>query len=311
MRRSGRVAWGEVRVGMVVIFAFSVLMWAAFNGSSMTFFKKGHNLTAFFDDVSGLATGSPVWLGGIEVGHVSKIEFVERNGVGKVWINLSIQDDAWQLVSSQSEAAVATMGLMGDKYITLTVRQAGQPPAGEGDILRTRAAADMTAAFSNVPDLMDNLTTTTKHLNKILARIESGEGFLGRITSAGRSSDELDSLVTVSKRLMVGLNDAQVRLTRSVGNVEASFDSVSHGILHGGGTLSKLVWDSTLYVEMTSMTRRINSLAARLDSDQGTLGKLTADSTMYVEIRTLVTDTRALLDDLRANPRKYLKFSVF
>jgi phospholipid/cholesterol/gamma-HCH transport system substrate-binding protein len=144
-----------------------------------------------------------------------------------------------------------------------------------------------------------------------LARVERGEGFLGRMTSSGKSSDEIDSLVLSSRHLITGLNDAQKRLIHSIDAAQASFDSLSNGVLHGGGTLSRLVWDSTLYTEMTSMSRRINSLAARLDSDNGTLGKLTTDSTMYVEIRRLVIETRTLLDDLRANPKKYFKFSVF
>jgi phospholipid/cholesterol/gamma-HCH transport system substrate-binding protein len=311
MKRSGRVAWGEVRVGLAIIFAFSVLMWAAFSGSGMTFFKKSYQVGAFFDDVGGLATGSPVWLGGIEVGHVARIKFVEEGGKGKIRVTLAIKEKAWEMVSKQCQASVATMGLMGDKYVTLSTRQPGDLQAEPGDILETRASTDMTTAFANAPDLMKNLTETTTRLNTILGRVERGEGFLGRITSSGKSSDEIDSLVVSSRRLMAGLNDAQKRLIHSIDAAQASFDSLSNGVLHGGGTLSRLVWDSTLYTELTAMTRRMNSLATRLDSDSGTLGKLTTDSTMYVEIRRLVTETRTLLDDLRANPKKYFKFSVF
>ena len=311
MKRSSRVAWGEVRVGLVIIFGFSVLMWAAFTGSGMSIFKKSDHVEALFDDVSGLTTGSPVWLGGIEVGHVADIKFIEEGGKSSVRVTMAINDNAWRMVSKQSQVSVATMGLMGDKYVTLSTRQPGDLQAEPGDVLPTRVAADMTTIFANAPDLMKNLTETTTRLNAILERVERGEGFLGRMTTSGKSSDEIDSLVVSSRHLMTGLNDAQKRLIHSVDAAQASFDSLSNGVLHGGGTLSRLVWDSTLYTELTAMTRRMNSLATRLDSDSGTLGKLTTDSTMYVEIRRLVTETRTLLDDLRANPKKYFKFSVF
>jgi len=311
MKRSGRVAWGEVRVGLVIVFAFSVVMWAGFSGSGTTFFKKSYQVETYFDDVAGLATGSPVWVGGMEVGHVAQIKFVEEGGKGAIRVTLAIKEKAWSMVSKQCQASVATMGLMGDKYVTLTTRQPGDLPAEPGDILPARPATDLTSSFGDVPELMHNLTATTTHLNAILARVERGEGFLGRMTSSGKSSDEIDSLVLSSRHLITGLNDAQKRLIHSIDAAQASFDSLSNGVLHGGGTLSRLVWDSTLYTEMTSMSRRINSLAARLDSDNGTLGKLTTDSTMYVEIRRLVIETRTLLDDLRANPKKYFKFSVF
>ncbi len=311
MKRSGRVAWGEVRVGLVIIFGFSVMMWAAFTGSGMTFFRKNFEVVAFFDDVGGLANGSPVWLGGIEVGHVAHIAFVEQEGKSRIQVTLAIKKHVWSMVGKQCRASVATMGLMGDKYITVTTRQPGDVQAEPDDVLQSGAAADMTSTFASAPDLMKNLTETTARLNSILARVDRGEGFLGRLTTPGKSSDELDSLVASSRQLMSGLNDAQKRLIRSIDAAQASFDSLTNGVLHGGGTLSHLVWDSTLYTELTAMTRRVNSLAARLDSDQGTLGKLTTDSTMYAEMRRLVIDTRLLLDDVRENPKKYFKFSVF
>jgi len=311
MKRSSRVPWSEVRVGMVILFAFAVLMWAAFNGSGMTIFQKSNSLTAYFDDVAGLATGSPVWLGGIEVGHVSGISFVERDGVGKVRVDLKITEEAWPLVSGQSEAAIGTMGLMGDKYVTLGVRQPGEPPATEGATLPTAQAGDLTAAFSNAPELMSNLGTTINHLNVVLERIDRGEGYLGRLTTDGRSSDEIDSLVVASRKLMTEMTSSQRRLVRSIESASAAFDSLTTGVLHGEGTLSRLVWDTTLYSEMTSIATRMDNIVGAWEGGRGTVHQMMTDSTMYLEVRDLVSDTRTLLDDIMANPRKYFKFSVF
>lgn len=311
MKRSGRVPWSEVRVGIVIIFAFSVLMWAAFQGSGFTVFKKSHDVVTFFDDIQGLATGSPVWLGGIEVGHVTGIQFVNMDGVGKIRVGLAVENSAWGLVSSESKASVGTVGLMGDKYVSVTMRQPGQPQAQDGDTLGIEVAGDLTTAFSGAPDMMDNLTTTMQHLNNILARIERGEGYLGRITSNSQSSDEIDSLVRSSRELLTDLNRSQKKLVASVENASTAFDSLSNGVLNGGGTLSKLVWDTTLYANLASMTQRADNMVARWETADGSANKLMTDSTLYIEVRELVTDTRTLLDDIMANPRRYFKFSVF
>ena len=311
MKQSGRVPWGEVRVGIIIIFAFAVLLWAAFNGKGMSFFEKTHTLQAYFDDVGGLVTGSPVWLGGIEVGHVSHIRFVEQGGRGRIHVSFAVRDAAWNLVSDSSTVAVATMGLMGDKFLSISVRSPGQPPATPGNTLAAAASTDLTSAFSGAPDLVENLDSAIVHMRSIVERVEHGEGYLGRIISNGRSSDEIDSAVAASRRLMVDLQDAQKRLVTAMERASGSFDSLSQGILHGGGTLSRLVWDSSLYVELTDVARRANGLVARWDRGEGTLGKLAADSSMYVEARSLMTETRTLLDDLMKNPRKYFKFSVF
>jgi phospholipid/cholesterol/gamma-HCH transport system substrate-binding protein len=50
---------------------------------------------------------------------------------------------------------------------------------------------------------------------------------------------------------------------------------------------------------------------SRLQRGQGTLGKLTMDSTLYEETTAAVSELRALLADIRVNPRKYFRFSVF
>jgi phospholipid/cholesterol/gamma-HCH transport system substrate-binding protein len=311
MKRSGRVPWSELRVGLVIIFAFSVLIWAAFQGTGFTVFRKSHPLTTFFGDINGLATGSPVWLGGIEVGHVTGIHFVEIGGVGQIEVGLAIENNAWSMVSSESKAAVGTVGLMGDKYVSVTLRTPDQPRASDGDTLATIIAGDLTTAFSGAPKLMDGLAETMGHLNAILERIERGEGYLGRVTSNSRSSDEIDSLVTSSRQLLTDLNKSQKRLVESVEHASTAFDSLTNGVLNGGGTLSKLVWDTTLYANLTSMTHRADNMVARWESSTGTADKLMTDSSLYIEVRELVTDTRTLLDDIMANPKRYFKFSVF
>lgn len=311
MRRSNRIAWSEVRIGMAIIFAFSVLMWAAFSGSGFTIFKKSHSLIAIFDDITGLATGSPVWVGGIEVGHVSNIRFIEQDDQPRIRVTIEINRSAWHLVSTESKAAIGTVGLMGDKYVSVTFRERGQPPAVDGAVIQTQAAEDLLGAFSGAPDMMSNLSATTAHLNAVLERIERGEGYLGRLTADGQTSDELDSLVVASRNMMRELTKTQKRLVASVENAGGAFDSLATAIRTGGGSLSQLIYDTTLYANLTSLTARTDRLVAQWEHGDGTVGKLMSDSSMYVEIRELVTDTRWLLDDIMANPRKYFKFSVF
>jgi len=311
MKRSGRVPWVEVRVGVIILFAFAVLSWAAFNGTGMTFLESKQELHAYFDDIGGLVSGSPVWLGGIEVGNVSKIEFVERDGIGRVHVAFKVNEAGWPLLSNQSQVAVGTMGLMGDKFISLTVRKPGESPVTPGATLPTSTAGGMSTAMESVPALMDTLKITLSHLNGTLARIDRGEGTLGRLSTNSATSDEIDSLIIASKLAMRELVGTQRRLVASMETVAGSFDTLSYDLLHGNGTLSKLVYDSSLYVGLRQVTTRSDSLLAKWDSGPGTMGKLSSDSMLYVEVRDLVADTRGLIDDIMANPKKYFKFSVF
>ena len=54
-----------------------------------------------------------------------------------------------------------------------------------------------------------------------------------------------------------------------------------------------------------------DSLMMQLRSGNGTMGLLASDSTLYRETTATVIQFRELLTDIQANPRKYLKISVF
>ena len=64
----------------------------------------------------------------------------------------------------------------------------------------------------------------------------------------------------------------------------------------------------------TSLVRvmqQADSLMTRIQQGNGTLGMLATDSTLYREATATVIQFRELLSDIQAQPRKYLKISVF
>jgi phospholipid/cholesterol/gamma-HCH transport system substrate-binding protein len=54
-----------------------------------------------------------------------------------------------------------------------------------------------------------------------------------------------------------------------------------------------------------------DTLVTRLTEGPGTVARLMTDSTLYVEASRAILELRTLLADIRENPRKYFKFSVF
>jgi phospholipid/cholesterol/gamma-HCH transport system substrate-binding protein len=64
-------------------------------------------------------------------------------------------------------------------------------------------------------------------------------------------------------------------------------------------------------VSLVRVIQQADSLVTRIQSGDGTLGMLATDSTLYRETTATVIQFRELLADIQANPRKYLKISVF
>jgi phospholipid/cholesterol/gamma-HCH transport system substrate-binding protein len=62
---------------------------------------------------------------------------------------------------------------------------------------------------------------------------------------------------------------------------------------------------------LVRVMQQADSLMTRIQQGNGTLGMLATDSTLYREATATVIQFRELLTDIQAQPRKYLKISVF
>jgi hypothetical protein len=59
------------------------------------------------------------------------------------------------------------------------------------------------------------------------------------------------------------------------------------------------------------VVQQADTLMSKIQHGNGTLGMLATDSTLYRETTATVIQFRELLTDIQANPKKYLKISVF
>jgi phospholipid/cholesterol/gamma-HCH transport system substrate-binding protein len=52
-------------------------------------------------------------------------------------------------------------------------------------------------------------------------------------------------------------------------------------------------------------------MTARIRNGEGTAGKLVSDKELYERMNRMVEDVDALVKDFKADPRRYIKFSLF
>jgi phospholipid/cholesterol/gamma-HCH transport system substrate-binding protein len=113
----------ETLIGAIVI-AIAVTFLSYGYSVTDTGRVAGIELTAEFDRVDGLATGSDVRMSGIKIGTVTSQTLNRQNYFAVVTMNLS---DEIQL-PEDSSAKITSEGLLGGNYISLT-------PGGSDDML--------------------------------------------------------------------------------------------------------------------------------------------------------------------------------
>jgi phospholipid/cholesterol/gamma-HCH transport system substrate-binding protein len=66
-----------------------------------------------------------------------------------------------------------------------------------------------------------------------------------------------------------------------------------------------------LTVRLDSLRASLQSVSGKVDRGDGTLGKLVNDPKLYDEAKQTVAELKALIADIKANPKKYVNVKVF
>ena len=205
----------EARVGLLILAALAVLAAAIFLlGQKNSLFSSKNHYYVELGSVSGLKPGNPVELNGVDVGTVERVELPANpwRGMIRVWIRVESRyaprlrgpQGTQAPVPGQepSVARIKTLGLLGDKFIDLSSGSPGYEPIPDGGPIPAAKPTNVDALLASGEDVMDNVVAISSSLNKVLARIERGEGLLGELTSDSESSRSLRaSLIGTSETL--------------------------------------------------------------------------------------------------------------
>lgn len=105
----------ETVIGAVALFVAAIALWLVSAGGKAAEARGGYTLTARFDQVDGLSIGNPVFVAGIQVGKVLKIELAP--GTLKPLVTISVQRGI--AVPTDSALLVMSDGVLGGKFLRI------------------------------------------------------------------------------------------------------------------------------------------------------------------------------------------------
>ncbi len=134
----------EVIVGIFIIIGFLALVYLAFNLGEVSLFQgsKTYRIVAEFDNVSGVKKGGSVQVAGVVVGEVSNIWL--KDG----YANLELKLDKTLEVPVDTIASVKSQGIIGDKFIQLTLGGDSEMLEEGGTIVETESTVDIESLIS-------------------------------------------------------------------------------------------------------------------------------------------------------------------
>ncbi|MES1243668.1 MAG: MlaD family protein [Acidobacteriota bacterium] len=292
MPRSG----SAFRVGLVILAAVAVLAAGVFLiGEKNNFFSRKNKYYIQFGAVSGLKPGSPVQLNGVDVGTVTKVVLPQTPTEEsiQVWISVDDQYSARirgpqgttagvaagpdKAAAGASQARIKTLGLLGDKYIDLTIGAPGYPEIpNEGEIPAAQPT-NVDALLASGEDVMDNVVEISASLSTILGRMERGEGLLGELTSNTPSGQRL-------KDSLIGTSESMQRIADKIEN--------------GEGPLGRLLNDKAMAEKLSTTLDRLDQVIASVQTGPGLAPALINDPQMKASVQDTLAQLNQVANDL-------------
>ncbi len=293
MRRRDEVLVG-IFTTLGVIIAVLGSIWLVRGG-----LQSGYPLYARFPWGAGLKQGQPVWLVGVTVGFVDKVDLDPH---GTLVVTFRIQHD--YQVPRTTTAAVIPNGFFGDQAIALTPSAPDTASFAPGDTVPVLQSSTGLQALTSRAD------TLSQALGAILSGARTqlvdsgGLAELRRsIVSAHQLFSELKAVADTQSR---ELKSTLATLRSKVGAVDSTkVDSTVRSLREASANLARL----TSALQRTS--DRFDVILAKMDSGNGSMAKLLNDPALFNDSHKLLSDLDSLVLDVKANPRKFFKFSVF
>lgn len=304
-----KLAWAELRVGILVIASFTILVIAllAISGGA-GFFTPRYLLRTYFPTADGLRKGSLVWIAGIEGGNVSTVNLTSSSDPNRaVEVVMQIQKQFEPMIREDSVAALGSIGLLGDKYIDVSRGSTSFKPLPPNGEVKGSSSADIKRIMQNSNDLVANLGDLVTKINQITQKIDQGQGTIGKFINDPTLYNNVNSTVSEAQTLLKEIKSGEGTIARLISDPDlynrvnstiSRVDNVISSVEKGEGTLGKFVKDPSVYNRADTLLTRFDTVAARIEKGEGFLGRISKDESLYVQFRDATGKFAALADKI-------------
>jgi phospholipid/cholesterol/gamma-HCH transport system substrate-binding protein len=297
--------WAELRVGLLVLVGAGLLIFIlAIVGSNIKLFTPEYQLMLFVPNIEGLVNGSMVTLAGRKIGYVNDMRFVQVEGQNGVQVELKLDKSFQDRITDHSQAIIRTIGLLGDKYVDISLGNPGERVLKDGEYLKMISSVDFEVFTSKLNASFDDFAATLSSMRHITKRLDEED--LGKFV---RSMNNVVNALT-AQRGSAGKLIYDQALYRQFSSVAENLDTVTTLLKRGHGTLGKMIVDSTLYRTLASFSSRSDSLVSNL-MHSGSAGRIFNDDQLYSDLMNLIKELNALVTDIRTNPDRYVQVKLF
>ncbi len=308
------------RVGLFFLLGLA-LIWVAFETLSdgKVFKDRGYTLIAGFESLKELKVGDEVRMAGVRIGSVEQTRLAGRRAEAVLRIDPGVR------IASDATGSIVMAGIIGTDYIGIDLGTTTAPMLEPGSEIHTIASLDLNSVMAQIgklgtklddalgglsdslkgkdgkPGLFqkidtlvgengEKITATVSNLQEVSAKLNRGEGTLGKLINDPKLHDDL--LATVGD-----IKTAAGEAKTFMANAQSIVDEVKSG----KGALGMLVYDEATANNVRVSVKNVRDVSDKIARGEGTLGKLINDDSLFTEAKGTLKKADRAIDSLDDN----------
>ena len=287
----------EATIGVVSIISLVLLYIGVNYLKGINLFRPANHYYVACSNVKDVTISSPVFVEGFKVGLVRSISY-DYSTTGKILVEISLEES--MRINKGSYISLEKTLLSGgelhihlNKYVDEYLKS--------GDTIEGRSPEDMMASVQEkmLPQIID-----------LLPKLDSILYSLQILVSHPALSQSLDHI----EKTTASLEISSRRLNQLLGNDVPVIASNLKTTTNNFAALNEEMKNLNLKGSIQSLNLMIDNLGQttmKLNAKDNSLGLLLNDTLLYNNLNETVVNASNLLIDLKQNPKRYVRFSLF
>ncbi|MEI7982528.1 MAG: MlaD family protein [Bacteroidota bacterium] len=310
----------EIKVGVIFVIALAVLIWGLMYLKGLELLKANRTFYAVYDHVNGLVAANPISIKGLQVGQVKNLYFDKKNP-SKIIVELYVLGD--YPIPANSHARIYSSSLLGAKEVEI-IPGDSKIMAKNGDTLESSLEATLGEEVNKqllpLKRKAENLISSIDSIAVIVQEVLNKNTRANLVQAIEHVKQTLENIAHTTHNLDTLMGSQRNNLAEIISNVESisanlkkNNDKITN-ILTNFSDISDSLAKARIPYTFAQVNRAITDLDSalqKINSGKGTVGQLINNETLYKEVEKAARDLNLLLEDIKANPGRYVKVSVF
>jgi phospholipid/cholesterol/gamma-HCH transport system substrate-binding protein len=303
----------EVKVGAVALLTILVFIWLYNFLKGKEYFKNTNYYYTVYEKIGGLAESSPVEVNGYKVGVVQSIDFLDATS-GRLLVVFSVDKDFKLPVNTVAE--IVPVSLLGGMKVQFVYgngpgfyEEEDTIPGRLAESIVDKVETELLPVKDKIINLIVVLDSVIKSVDELMNE-DFRKNLGGTVANLNSTTGSLNKIVVSKekdlKSTIENLNKFSGMLAQNTDKMSSTFTNLE--------TISDTLAAADIYSSVMNLKTSLEKAATMMDNmnnGKGTAGQFLTNDSIYRNLNYSLASLNELLVDMKANPKRYVHFSVF